>query len=63
MQVAALAEALISARRPDGAISLQELETWLSRAGLGELARAVASLAQRVDDVKKVARDPGYPWV
>ncbi|HEU4403211.1 MAG TPA: hypothetical protein VFT43_14035 [Candidatus Polarisedimenticolia bacterium] len=48
MQVAALAEALVSSRRPDGAISLDELQRRLSRAGLEELARAVAFLARRV---------------
>ena len=48
MQVTALAEAVMGARRADGAISLEDLKTRLSRAGLGEFARAVASLAQRV---------------
>ncbi len=48
MQVTGLAEVLVSARRPDGAISREELELRLYRAGLEEFVRAVASLAQRV---------------
>jgi len=47
MQVSALAEALMHARRADGAISLQDLQIRLSRAGLEELARAVAALKLR----------------
>jgi len=62
-QVTALAEAVMGSRRDDGAISLQDLKVRLSRAGLEELARAVASLAQRV----KVKRQNGpvadkRPW-
>jgi len=48
MQVTALAEAVMGSRRADGAISLDDLKVRLSRAGLEEFARAVASLAQRV---------------
>ena len=64
MQVTALAEALMGARRADGAISLQDLQIRLSRAGLEEFARAVASLAQRV----RVKRQNGpvadkHPWI
>ena len=63
MQVAALAEALAGSRRPDGAISLHELQIWLSRAGLEELARAVASLARRVNvATQDPPEDPGDPW-
>ncbi len=63
MQVTALAEALMGARRADGAISLQDLKVRLSRAGLEEFARAVASLAQRVNRQKQngpVAEK--HPW-
>ena len=49
MQVTALAEALISSRRSDGAVSLQDLQSRLSRAGLEEFVRAVASLTRRVN--------------
>jgi len=49
MQVTALAEALVSSRRSDGAVSLEDLQRRLSRAGLEELVRAVASLARRVN--------------
>ena len=63
MQVTALAEALASSRRPDGAISLQELQIWLSRAGLEELARAVASLARRVNlETQDPPDDRDNPW-
>ena len=63
MQVAALAEALTSSRRPDGTISLHQLDNWLSRAGLEELARAVASLAQRASLAKQnVSNDPEHAW-
>ena len=63
MQVTALAEALVGSRRRDGAVSLHDLKDRLSRAGLEEFARAVASLAQRV----KVKRQDGpvpekHPW-
>jgi len=63
MQVTALAEALMGARGPDGAVSLRDLEVRLSRAGLDEFARAVASLARRV----RVKRQNGpvaekHPW-
>ena len=64
MQVTALAEALMGARRADGAISLQDLKVRLSRAGLEEFARAVATLARRA----KVNRPNGpaadkHPWI
>jgi len=64
MQVTALAEAVVASRRPDGAVSLQDLKVRLSRAGLEEFARAVASLAQRV----KVKKQNGpvadkHPWI
>ncbi len=63
MQIAALAEALVSSRRPDGAISLRELQIRLSRAGLEEFVRAVASLARRVN--LQGQSEPGgkdHPW-
>ena len=47
MQVTALAEVVMAARRADGAISLHDLQIRLCRAGLEELARAVASLRLR----------------
>ena len=64
MQVSALAEALAGSRRPDGTISLHELNTWLSRAGLEELARAVASLPERLSLAKRNLLDPtdDHPW-
>ena len=63
MQVTALAEAVMGSRRADGAISLEDLKVRLSRAGLEEFARAVASLARRV----RVMRQNGpvaekHPW-
>jgi uncharacterized protein YigA (DUF484 family) len=56
MQVAALAEALVRSRRPDGAVSLEELQLGLSRAGLEELVRAVGSLSARAN-----SRGPSGP--
>jgi hypothetical protein len=53
MQVTALAEALVSSRNADGGISLHDLQARLSRAGLEEFARAVASLARRVNLQKR----------
>jgi hypothetical protein len=47
MQVTALAEAVMAARRADGAVSLRDLQIGLRRAGLEEFARAVASLRLR----------------
>jgi hypothetical protein len=47
MQVAALAEVLVRSRRPDGAISLEELQVRLSRAGLEELVCALTVLSRR----------------
>jgi hypothetical protein len=63
MQVRALAEALVSSRHSDGAVSLRDLQERLSRAGLEELARAVASLARRGNQGKH-GRPVGdkYPW-
>ena len=63
MQVTALAEVVMGARRADGAISLEDLKERLSRAGLEEFARAVVSLARRA----KVDRQNGpvtdkHPW-
>jgi hypothetical protein len=63
MKVTALAEALIGSRRSDGAVSLQDLQSRLSRAGLEELQRAVVSLARRVNRPQQnrpVAEK--YPW-
>lgn len=63
MQVTALAEALIGSRRSDGGFSLQDLETRLSRAGLEELARAVASLRRRAGVQSEDGPDAGnHPW-
>ncbi len=64
MQVTALAEALMDARRADGAISLQDLEVRLFRAGLEELARAVASLRLRPNLKNQDGPDAGdkHPW-
>jgi hypothetical protein len=47
MQVTALAEALVGARRSDGTVSLRDLRERLSRAGLSEFVHVVASLALR----------------
>jgi hypothetical protein len=64
MQVTALAEAVMGSRRADGTISLQDLKTRLSRAGLEELARAVASLAKRVKLPKPDGPTPGpRTWI
>ena len=63
MQVTALAEAVVSSRHSDGAVSLRDLQERLCRAGLEELARAVASLARRANQGKQghpVADK--YPW-
>ncbi len=63
MQVLALAEALAGSKRPDGAISLCELQGWLSRAGLEELAHAAASLARRVSLAHLDPDHPDHPWI
>jgi hypothetical protein len=64
MHVTALAEALVGARRSDGAISLHDLEARLSRAGLDELARAVASLWRRARIQREDDPDgPVTPWM
>jgi hypothetical protein len=64
MQVTALAEALVASRRPDGAISLEDLKLRLSRAGLEEFASAVVSLAQRVKIHRQDGSDPGpHTWL
>lgn len=64
MQVTALADALMGSRRTDGAISLQDLQVRLSRAGLEELARAVAFLRQRVRVQKKDGPNADWPvWI
>ena len=63
MQVSALAEALTSSRRPDGTVSLRQLNIWLSSAGLEELARAVASLPVRMGLANQdKPGDEGHPW-
>ena len=64
MQVTALAEALMGARRADGAVSLQDLQIRLSRAGLEEFARAVASLRLRPSLKSQDGPDSGdkRPW-
>ena len=64
MQVTALAEALMESRRADGAVSLQDLQIRLSRAGLEELARAVASLRLRPSLKNQEGPDSGdkHPW-
>jgi len=59
MQVTALAEALADSRRSDGLISLHDLKDRLSRAGLEEFARAVATLAQRLRPSRLVRGDAG----
>ena len=64
MKVTALAEALMESRRSDGAISRRDLEVRLSRAGLEELARAVASLWRRAGVHREVALDgKDHPWM
>jgi hypothetical protein len=64
MQVTALAEAVMGSRRSDGAISLHDLQVRLSRAGLEELARAVASLRQRARIKKEDGPSAGpHPWI
>jgi len=64
MHVTALAEALVSSRHADGTISLADLQDRLSRAGLEEVARAVASLARRVKPRKQNVQPPEkHPWL
>jgi len=64
MQVTALAEALVSSRHADGAFSLADLQARLSRAGLEEFARAVASLARRVKPRKQNGPlGDKHPWL
>ena len=63
MQVTALAEAVMGSRRADGAISLEDLKIRLSRAGLEEFARAVASLAQRVRVKRQSGPVADKPWI
>jgi len=63
MQVTALAEAVMGSRRDDGAISLQDLKVRLSRAGLEEFARAVASLALRVKIKRQNGPVADHPWI
>ena len=64
MQVTALAEAVMAVRRADGAISLHDLQVRLRRAGLEELARAVASLRlrPRLDDQDGQVQSGKTPW-
>ena len=62
MQVTALAQALDDIRRTDGVVSLQDLQSRLSRAGLEELARAVASLARRAGVRRQEDLDGGKTW-
>lgn len=65
MQVTALAEALMGARRADGAVSLQDLQIRLARAGLVELARAVGALRLRPAVKNQEGTDAGdkRPWM
>ena len=63
MQVTALAEALNGSRRTDGAISLEDLKVRLSRAGLEEFVRALASLARRARLQKEGDLDREKPWI
>lgn len=65
MQVTALAEALMEARRADGAVSLQDLQIRLARAGLEELARAVGSLMLRpaLKNQDATDADDKRPWM
>ncbi len=65
MQVTALADALMVSRRSDGAVSLEDLQARLSRLGLDELARAVASLRQRARVQRENAPDADekHPWM
>jgi hypothetical protein len=63
MEVTALAEALNGSRRTDGAISLEDLKIRLSRAGLEEFVRAVASLARRARLQREGDTDRDKPWM
>ena len=64
MHLIALAEALSSSRRPNGAVPLEEFLSRLSRAGLEEYSRAALSLAERATpNDKGQTDDPYYPWV
>ena len=64
MQVSALAEALMVSRSTDGAISLTDLQARLSRAGLEELARALASLGRGLGiRGRNPAPDDRHPWM
>ena len=63
MHVSALAEVFEDSRRPDGALSLQDLATKLSRAGFEEWSRAVSSLATRSIHERQDADGPMHPWI
>jgi len=63
MQVTALAAALEDIRRTHGVVSLEELQSYLSRAGLHELARAVACLARRAPAGPQGDLDNPKPWL
>lgn len=63
MHVSALAQVFEASRRPDGAISLQDLVTKLSRAGFEEWSRAVSSLVSRqIHEREADADGPMNPW-
>lgn len=64
MQVTALAEVVMAARRADGAISLHDLQIRLWHAGLEEFARAVASLRLRPhpEDQDGQVQNGKTPW-
>jgi hypothetical protein len=62
MQVTALAEVVMSARRSDGVFSLQDLQLRLSRVGLEEFARAVAALRERAGTKQEDAPSAFPTW-
>ena len=62
MDAMALARALNSSRRIDGAISLRELQARLARAGLEEFVWAVGFLAERLTLAKRETATEIVPW-
>ena len=62
MDATALARSLDELKLADGRVSLQELQTLLSRRGLHELSRAVGALAGRLTDGRSNINET-TPWI
>jgi hypothetical protein len=63
MDADALALSLDRSRRSDGAVSLRQLQRELLGSGHLELARAVGSLAERLNPIKVEMDTPTLPWM